>query len=84
MVEQDDVGVFGRGEIADLIGFATAHEETRVGPVTPATDTCNRNGTGRTGQLLEFQDVFGIRRRPDAEAHEYGPFTCAGSLEHVW
>ena len=71
-----------RGDGADLVGLAAAHEEARVRTVAPATDVRYGNGAGRARELLELQDVFRVRGCADAEAHEHGPFTCAGSLEH--
>jgi hypothetical protein len=82
MIEQHHLGVLRRGDGTDLIGFTAAHEEARVRTVAPPTDVCYRYGTSRARQLLELQDVFRVRGCADAEAHEYGPFTCAGSLEH--
>jgi len=82
VVEQHQFGTVLGGQRADLVRLAAADEVTRIRPVTPPADIGHRNGAGRTGQLLELLDVLGIRGCADAEAHEHGPFTCAGSLEH--
>jgi hypothetical protein len=81
MVEEHYIGiVLDRGG-ADLIRLATADEESRVGPIAPATDAEHRNSACRTRELLELENIFGIRGRAYAKAHEHGPLTCAWSLE---
>jgi len=82
MIKQDHFGILGRGDGADLVRLAAAHEEARVRPIAPPTDVRHRNGAGRARELLEFLDVFRVRGRANSKAHQHGPFTCAGSLEH--
>ncbi len=81
MIEQHHVGVvFDRGG-ANLIGLATAHEESRIGAIAPSADAHHRERARRARELLELEDIFGVRGRADAKAHEHGPLTCAWSLE---
>ena len=81
MIEQHHVGVVLRGDGADFIRLAAAHEEARIGTIAPAADARDGNGAGRARELLELQDVFGVRGCAYAQAHEHGPLTCAWSLE---
>jgi len=83
VVEQHHLGVLGRGDGADFIRLAAAHEEARIGTVAPSADIRHGNGAGRARELLELLDIFGVRGCADPEAYKYSPFTCAGSLEHV-
>ena len=83
MIKQDHFGILGRGDGADLVRLATAHVEARVGPVATTAHIRHGNGTSRARELREFLDVFGIRGGANSEAHQYGPLTCARSLEHV-
>ena len=82
MIEQHQLGAVLMRDRADLVGLAAAHEVARIGTIAASTDTCNRNRARGACQLLEFLDVFGIRGCTQSEAHQHGPFTCAGSLEH--
>ena len=84
MIEQHHVGVVLDGGEPDFIGLAAANEETWVGPVATAADAHDGNGASRTRELLELFDIFGIRGRAYAEAHEHGPLTCAWSLEQFY
>ena len=83
MIEQHHVGVVLDGGEPDFIGLAAANEEPWVGPVATAADAHDGNGASRTRELLELFDIFGIRGRAYAEAHEHGPLTCAWSLEQL-
>ena len=82
MIEQHHVGVVLRGGDADLIGLAAADEETRIGAIAPAADAHHGESASRTRELLELLEIFGVRGRAYAKAHEHGPLTCAWSLEH--
>ena len=81
MIEQHHVGVVLDRGGANFIGLAAAHEESRIGAIAPPADADHGNGAGRARELLELEDVFGVRGCADAKAHEHGPLTCAWSLE---
>src|SRR4029079_7617844 len=46
MIEQDHLGVLGRGDGADLVRLAAAHEEARIRPIAPPADVRHWNGAG--------------------------------------
>jgi hypothetical protein len=70
-----------RGGGTYFVGLAAAHEKPRVGAIAAAADADHGNGAGRARERCELLDVFGIRGRAYAKAHEHGPLTCAWSLE---
>ena len=83
MIDQHHVGLVRRRDDPDLVGLAAAYEEARVGAITSTADLGDRDGARGERELLEFQDVFGIGRRAQAQAHKNRPLTRAWSLEHA-
>jgi hypothetical protein len=82
VIEQHQFGVVFVGDGADLVGLAAADEEARVRPVTTAAHAGHRMAPRERASCSNSRVSSGSAGAPSPRAHEHGPFTCAGSLEH--
>src|SRR6185312_11321957 len=82
VIHQDHVRSAGLGRSLQLLRLATAHEETRIGPLTPARHRGDRLRAGRDRKLIELLQILRIDLGAETDAHQERALTGTRALEH--
>jgi hypothetical protein len=81
VVEDDQLGLFGLHQIAQLFDLATADQELGGGHVPRHGDQSHHVGTRRQRQILKLLRIFGRLGVAAFQMNKDGPFTTAVTLE---